>query len=246
MKKNLCVGLFFLWALSTTTVVGAAASEPTPLTPYTATYSTTAMGMKVRIKRQLMATDDGYMLTSNGSSMFAKIKESARFKVIGEQIQGIDYSYHLKSVVRRQREVIFLPENGIIKSLKKGDWTEHAWSAGVLDQLSQQEQLRLDLKIAAQASDAPPEILEFRVVDGPRIKQRTLKFLGTETLTTSIGDVETFHYEQVRSPEASRRSNVWIAPSLDYLMVRTRHEEDNSTIEILLESLALETQESSR
>ncbi len=238
MKKLLCGGLFFLWALSPLTVVAAA--EPTPLTPYTATYSTTAMGMKVRIKRQLVATDDGYTLTSNGSSMFLKIKESARFKLIGEQIQGIDYGYHLKSVVRRRREVIFLPEDGVIKSLKKGDWTEHSWSAGVLDQLSQQEQLRLDLKIAAQTSDAPPDILKFKVVDGARIKQRTLKFLGKETLTTPIGDVQTLHFEQVRSPEASRRSNVWIAPSLDYLMVRTLHEEDDSTIEILVESLTLE------
>ena len=240
MKKALVGSLFLLLIWSTFAVVADSASEPPQLTPYKATYSTTAMGMKVRIKRELMATDDGYTLTSNGSAMFVKIRESARFKQIGAQIQGIDYDYQLKSVVRRRREVVFLPEDGVIKSLKKGDWTDHVWSAGVLDQLSQQEQLRLDLKIAAQASDAPPDILKFRVVDGARIKQRTLKFMGTEALATSEGDVQTLHYQQVRSPEASRRSNVWIAPSLDYLMVRTRHEEDDSTIEILLESLALE------
>ena len=215
------------------------AAEGAALAPYKATYITKAMGMKVRIKRELVTTDEGYRLTSNGKSMLAKINESARFSLDGEDVQGIDYQYQLKSVVRRKREVIFLPEAGVINSFKKGEWTEHKWSEGVLDQLSQQEQLRLDLKSAAQTSDVPPDTLTFRVVDGPRIKDRTLKFVGQETLSTPMGDVLSLHYKQLRSPTATRRSAVWIAPSLDYLMVRTQHIEDDSTIEISLESATI-------
>ena len=237
MLKSVAGTLLLL--LGSIAMPGVSASEPTLLTPYKATYQTKAMGMKVKIKRQLLSTEDGYTLTSNGSSMLAKIQESARFKLIGEQIQGVAYQYQLKSVVGRKREVIFLPEAGVIKSLKKGDWTEHPWSEGVLDQLSQQEQLRLDLLAAASASEEPPDTLKFRVVDGPRIKDRTLQFVGTETLKTPVGDVETLHYKQLRSPEAKRRSAIWVAPALDYLMVRTRHEEDDSTIEIRLESTTL-------
>ena len=236
LKTPFAIVLFLLVSLA---MPGVSASETTPLTPYKATYLTKAMGMKVKIKRQLLSTEDGYTLTSNGSSMLAKIQESARFKLVGEQIQGIDYQYQLKSVVRRKREVIFLPETGVIKSLKKGDWTEHPWAEGVLDQLSQQEQLRLNLKAAARVSEEAPDTLKFKVVDGPRIKDRTLQFVGRETLKTPMGDLETLHYKQLRSPEAKRRSAIWIAPSMDYLMVLTRHEEDDSTIEILVESLTL-------
>lgn len=237
MMKNFVAALFL--SLGTVTAVGASTPESTLLTPYKASYLTKAMGMKVRIQRELARVGDSYTLTSNGKSMFAKIEESAQFKLVGEQIQGITYQYQLKSVVRRQREVVFLPEAGLIKSLKKDEWTDHVWSQGVLDQLSQQEQLRLNLKSSAQSSEAPPETLEFRVVDGPRIKQRTLQFVGKETLKTALGDITTLHYKQVRAPDAKRRSAVWLAPSLDYLMVRTRHEEDDSTIEILIESLNL-------
>ncbi|MDG1065077.1 MAG: DUF3108 domain-containing protein [Luminiphilus sp.] len=245
--RRLTTGLFLLAGafLGVTTAPPVAGAEGATLAPYKATYLTKAMGMKVRIERELVTTDEGYRLTSNGRSMLAKIKESARFRLDGENVQGINYQYQLKSVVRRKREVIFLPEAGIIKSLKKDEWSEHKWSEGVLDQLSQQEQLRLDLKSAAQASDAPPDILKFKVVDGSRIKDRRLQFVGRETLSTPMGDVLTLHYKQLRPPTATRRSAVWIAPSLDYLMVRTQHIEDDSTIEISLESLTIAPQKGS-
>ena len=117
MLKSVAGTLLLL--LGSMAMHGVSAPEPTPLTPYNATYQTKAMGVKVKIKRELLSTEDGYTLTSNGSSMLAKIKESARFKLMGEQIQGVDYQYQLKSVVGRKSEVIFLPEAGVIKSLKK-------------------------------------------------------------------------------------------------------------------------------
>ena len=105
MLKSVAGTLLLL--LGSMAMHGVSAPEPTPLTPYKATYQTKAMGVKVKIKRELISTEDGYTLTSNGSSMLAKIKESARFKLMGEKIQGVDYQYQLKSVVGRKSEVIF-------------------------------------------------------------------------------------------------------------------------------------------
>ena len=93
--------------IGTITAPAVSAAEGAALAPYKATYITKAMGMKVRIERELVKTDEGYRLTSNGKSMLAKINESARFRLDGEDVQGIDYQYQLKSVVRRKREVIF-------------------------------------------------------------------------------------------------------------------------------------------
>ena len=89
---NACIGVI--------TAPAVLAAEGAALAPYKATYITKAMGMKVRIKRELVTTDEGYRLTSNGKSMLAKINESARFSLDGEDVQGIDYQYQLKSVVR--------------------------------------------------------------------------------------------------------------------------------------------------
>ena len=217
------------------------ASEDSLLQPYQATYRTKALGMNVTVERQLAVEGSGYRLSSEGSSFLASIKEVAHFDLVDGRIQGKDYVYELKSVVRRRREVQFLPQQGVIKSLRKDQWTEHQWAPEVLDRFSQQEQLRLDLIAAAAAStsgEAPSE-LSFKVVDGDRIKIRTLDLVAKETLSTPLGNLDTLHYRQRRDSDSNRSSDIWVAPSLDFMMVLTQHVEDVSVIEIALQSLAL-------
>ena len=127
----------------------------------------------------------------------------------------------------------------MIKSLRKDVWTEHAWSPEVLDQFSQQEQLRLDLSNAASSGNAAPKELSFKVVDGARMKNRVLELVAEEILPTSLGDLTTLHYRQRRASDSNRSSDVWVAPSLDFMMVLTRHIEDDSLIEIAIESLSV-------
>jgi len=216
-------------------------SESNRLQPYQATYRTKAMGMNVTVERRLAVDGSGYRLSSEGSSFLASIKEVAHFDLVDGQVQGKDYVYELKSLVKRRREVQFLPQQGLIKSLRKDQWTEHEWAPEVLDRFSQQEQLRLDLISAAAKSegDEAPSELSFTVVDGDRIKIRTLDLVAEETLTTPLGDLDTLHYRQRRDSGSNRSSDIWIAPSLDFMMVLTQHVEDDSVIEIALQSLSV-------
>ena len=176
-----------------------------------------------------------------GSSFLASIKEVAHFDLVDGRVQGKDYVYELKSLVKRRREVQFLPQQGLIKSLRKDQWTEHEWAPEVLDRFSQQEQLRLDLISAAakSESDEAPSELSFTVVDGDRIKIRTLDLVAEETLTTPLGDLNTLHYRQRRDSGSNRSSDIWVAPSLDFMMVLTQHVEDDSVIEIALQALSV-------
>lgn len=216
-----------------------AESEGSTLAPYEATYRTKAMGLNVTVKRKLTSVGTGYRLSSEGSSFLASLSEVAHFDLVDGQIRGRDYLYVLKSLVRRRREVVFLPNEGVIKSLRKDVWTEHAWSPEVLDQFSQQEQLRLDLSNAASSGNAAPKELSFKVVDGARMKNRVLELVAEEILPTSLGDLTTLHYRQRRASDSNRSSDVWVAPSLDFMMVLTRHIEDDSLIEIAIESLSV-------
>jgi len=219
----------------------SAASEGGHLQPYQATYRTKAMGLNVTVERQLAVDGSGYRLSSEGSSFLASIKEVAHFDLVDGRVQGKDYVYELKSLVKRRREVQFLPQQGLIKSLRKDQWTEHAWAPEVLDRFSQQEQLRLDLIAAAATSESgeAPSELSFTVVDGDRIKIRTLDLVAKETLTTPLGDLDSLHYRQRRDSGSNRSSDIWVAPSLDFMMVLTQHVEDDSVIEIALQSLSV-------
>lgn len=200
------------------------------LTPYSARYTTTTMGLDMTLERELSRQGEYYTLSSEGSVFLASLTEKARFTVVNDRVHGQDFSYQLKGLVNRRREVLFQPEDGVICSLRKKEWTEHPWHPDILDRLSQQEQLRLDLMRASE----PPQDLTFRVIDGPRVRERTLKLVGREVLDTGLGSLDTLHYRRVFDEDSDRSSDIWVAPELDYLMVKTVHLEGNTRIEIHL------------
>jgi hypothetical protein len=103
--------------------------------------------------------------------------------------------------------------------------------------MSQQEQLRLSLL----NDSSPNEDITLRVADGKRIKDYQLVFVGEETLSTPLGDVDTLHFERLRD-DPDRKSDTWVAPGWDYMMVKTVHIEDGKPVEVNLIKAALDGQ----
>ena len=128
--------------------------------------------------------------------------------------------------------------NRRIRSLRKKEWTEHPWSPGVLDRLSQQEQMRLKLLLAK----APPERISLSIVDGPKIKLKHFDLVETAVLETPVGALNTVHYRLIHDEPDERSSDTWLAVDHDFLMVRTEHVEKGSETIIQLESAAVEGQ----
>ena len=58
--------------------------------------------------------------------------------------------------------------------------------------------------------------------------------IGNEKLATEVGELDTVHYRQIRENTEKRASDIWLATDFDYLMVRTRHVENGSPVEITL------------
>ncbi len=213
-----------------TVATSEVARHTAELKPYQARYHTKAMGLGMTLKRSLSSESGIYTLKNTGKIFVVGISEQAHFTVEAGVIQGIDFVYKLTGIVKRRREVQFDPEQGVIRSLKKTAWTEHSWQPEILDRLSQQEALRLALMNA----EAPPKLLEFTVIDGARVRTRQLEWVANEKLATEVGELDTVHYRQIREDAENRASDIWLATDFDYLMVRTRHIEDGSPIEITL------------
>ena len=60
---------------------------------------------------------------------------------------------------------------------------------------------------------------------GTRLRTHHITVSGRETLSTPLGDLETIRIEKSRDADSVRRSIFWLAPELDYLLVRARHVE---------------------
>ena len=221
----------------------SAQDATTELRPFEAVYKTTALGMTLDLTRSLTREGNTYRLTSSGKNFLIKMNEYADFQIGESGVEGIRFESRVKTLKTNNRSVEFDPDNGVIKSMKRGEWSEHVLSPDVLDQFSQQQQLRLTL----MGSEEPPQTLGFRVVDGAKISNKTWRRLPDETLETPIGDLKTVRYQAEHKNPKRRASEIWLAPDLDYLMVKTKHVERSSTIRVEIKSLqwldALETVE---
>ena len=89
---------------------------------------------------------------------------------------------YLTALKTQRRAVTFNQGEGVIDSMKQGNWTQHAWEPGLLDRFSQQQQLRLTL----MAAETPPEQLVFMVVDGPKISEKVWQRVAADPIQTPL------------------------------------------------------------
>lgn len=219
------------WAIAGDTPADTAV----PLRPYTAEYKTTTRGFKLDIRRELRIGNDGsYILTNGGKIIVVGFHEVSVFRAEGRQIAPQSYIYQGTGMVNRRREVHFSPTPGSISSLYKKTWYELPYTATTLDRMSQFEQLRLTL---LNEPDTPTDIT-LRVADGKRVKDSRLVKIADETLNTPLGPVETLHFERLHD-DRERKSDIWVAPRWDYLMVKTVHIEDGEPVEMVITSATL-------
>ena len=206
------------------------AEQKKSLRDYSAQYETTARGIALKLNRKLEQNGDGsYTLTNGGKIMVVGFHEMSVFSVDGTAIVPKSYVYQGTGLINRRREVHFTPGSDTIRSLYKEQWYDLPYKEGTLDRMSQQEQVRLFLL----NDPTPREDINITVADGKRVKDYQLRYVGEETIDTPMGSLETLHFERVHD-DPDRKSDTWVAPSLDYLMVKTVHVEDGQPVEAII------------
>jgi len=197
------------------------------LKPYTAEYKTKARGLSITLNRKLKLEKNGsYTLTNGGSLLVAGFTEESHFSVQGTRVIPGSYVYQGKGLMNRRREVQFTHGADTLRSLYKDKWYELPYTDNTLDRMSQQEQLRLLLL----NDPTPGEDIVITVADGKRVKEYKLVYVGEETLQTPLGEVDTLHFERIHD-DPDRKSDTWLAPAWEFLMVKTVHIEDGKPVE---------------
>jgi len=212
-------------------------SDPTLFKPYTAQYKTSAHGLSLTLKRELKVDRDGnYTLTNGGSVFVAGFEEEARFRVEGNRIIPKSYVYQGKGLMNRRREVQFTEGSDTLRSLYKEKWYDLPYTERTLDRMSQQEQLRLSLL----NDSTPGEDFLVSVADKKRVKEYTFVYVGEERVKTPLGTVDTLHFRRIHD-DPDRKSDTWVAPAWEFMMVKTVHIEDaGKPIEGIITRLSLD------
>jgi hypothetical protein len=71
---------------------------------------------------------------------------------------------------------------------------------------------------------------EFRATSayGKRLRKHHMQVIGVETLDTPIGNIECLVVEKKRDEDSERKTLFWVAPSLNYLLVKAKHIENRA------------------
>ncbi|MBV1876698.1 MAG: DUF3108 domain-containing protein [Pseudomonadales bacterium] len=224
---------------------------------YRAVYTADYKGLPVSAEgiRQLSRDKNGlYTLSSTATSFFAKIHESSKFQIRDQKILPLEYQYHRSGIGKKRDDILTFdwPNMQALNGQAMGQLADNpaaetdqntrtnaaqteklAIQTGTLDKLLYQLQMREDLLAAQQAGNAKPE-LSYMVADRDKLKSYRFEVIGTEQTSTPLGMLKTVKISRVRDKK-NRKTNLWLAPDYEFMLVRFQQLEENGKgFELLL------------
>jgi len=126
------------------------------------------------------------------------------------------YSHDRKGTGRDYLEEIrFDRSDNLIRSTYGKESQEFAWERGVVDGLTVQLQLMLDLQRGIKRP-------KYKILDVNRIREREFSFVGEETIMLVNEDYHSVIYQVVRDNNR-RKTQIWFSPERNYLPVQMVH-----------------------
>ncbi|MFC6635086.1 DUF3108 domain-containing protein [Microbulbifer taiwanensis] len=203
------------------------------LKPFSATYSASFNGIGVTAERRLSGGNSSWRLDFSADSLFANIEEYSRFGSEQGHLVPQHYEYH-KTGLGRDRHTVLNFEPGRVVNVSNAKRTLENAPKGVLDKISYQLQLALDVA-------AGKKTLEYLVADGRKIRDYKFAVAGKETLQTPLGSIETIKVQRLRDGDSERETVIWFAPQWNYALVKLmQQEEDGKTYQISLTKLSID------
>lgn len=212
---------------------GTMANGIKELDTYRMEYRASYNGMPIDAVRELTRTDQGYRVQTVASNFFGKITETETFTSTADgRLQPLSYSYN-RSVfgVKRKESLNVDRARGVAIFQRKDKSGEIPLNGGsYLGPVSYQEQIRQDL---LQNRDQ----LSYPVIIRGSIQQYDFEVVGEEMLKTPEGNFNTVRLSRIRDDDSTRETYLWLAPALNYRLVKLlQKEEDGETYELNLVS----------
>ena len=201
---------------------------------FTANYKASANGLGASALRKLEILDGGLYQLSNSleamlaGQVIARLSQTSEFYLNSHQLIPQSYDYLLTGISTRTTAISYDWDAGIAASNNN----DQSWSvklvSGVMDELSHQFALRL------QIQRGETEKLEFQVIDEDEIEANRYRLLGKEVLNTALGRLNSTQLELQQAEGSQRTTKIWLADDWQYLLIKIE-QEDQSGLHIKLE-----------
>jgi hypothetical protein len=208
------------------TVRGATSEAAAHLRPHVVTYRVAFKGMAagdLQLELSRQAGDVWRYETRPQPSFLARMVVSASsiergtFRLGADGVQPLTYSLDDGTAERGKDEAAFDYDRtaGRVRGYARGEALDLELVDGLQDPLSIRAAILLDLLRGRELGTYP-------MIDGRQVRNYVYRRVGTETLKTAVGTLETVVYTSAREGADARAKTwkYWYAPSLGWLPVR--------------------------
>jgi len=137
----------------------------------------------------------------------------------GNQIKPLSYSFYQKIFFKKVKSsAIFDWENKNIAYQEGKKESSVALLEQTLGPSTSQLQLRFDFK-KLDLENLPEEMV-YDVFSRGQVKTRIYRIAGIENIKTQMGEFSSYKVERVFSKESQRVQEFWLAPELDFAIIR--------------------------
>ena len=146
-------------------------------------------------------------------------KEEEIFRMEGHQIKPLSYSFYQKIFFKKAKSsAIFNWKNKNIAYKEGKKENSVALLEKTLGPSTSQLQLRFDFKELNLAN--LPEEMVYDVFTRGEVKTRAYRIVGIENIKTQMGEFSSYKVERVFPKESQRAQEFWLAPELDFAIIR--------------------------
>jgi hypothetical protein len=212
-----------------TSSANATITSQTPaikLTPYTANYEATWKAgwfpITIDATRTLEKVNNHWKVSFEAYSSVADLSEISEFNLTDQQITPINYRYKTSGFLSKKlRTLEFNHEKGKAWLPYKKKWGNYELTREVQDNLSYQEQIRLDLM-------AGKTEFNYSVAYKNRLKKYQFVIAGESTMNTSSGPISVIEVRQI-GLDKKESNQIWLAKDHEFLIVKLKVTKSNGT-----------------
>lgn len=211
--------------------LSAVIANAATLQPYNAVYTTRYKGMSAEAVQSLTSDANGrFTLKRDVDSVLVKLNEQSEFQLRDNNFIVSRYTYKRGGLAsKKDIEQLFQWDKGNLHVTEKGKSRDVAIKPPLFDKLSYTEAMRLQLL----SSEHLPKTLSVPFADRHHLKHYDFVVGAQEDVEVPAGKMRAIKLER-HVPEDNKRTIIWVAPALDYLLIKLQQTEDGDSLELNL------------
>ena len=213
--------------------------------PFEATYTADYRGLPISatgirsLRREDKQDSQHYIFSSRAVSLFAKLNEASTFTLEGNQLVPARYQYERTGLGKNKtQDTRFDWASGLANDVARDEAFTFNPSTLFSDRLLYQLRLQVDL-INTPVDSIRSKTWTYLIFDRGRMKEYVFEMADEERIDTALGTIDTIRLER-KNEDSSKRTTLWLAPSLEYMLIRFVQEDDGDSFSLALKEAVLD------